>query len=92
MTSMTTPPKDPDAVLDYGWDWSEWLAVGETITSRTVTVTTGITKDSDSASPTAVVAWLSGGTDGEYYEATCHIVTSEGREDDRTLTIPVWHR
>ena len=25
--------KDPDAILDYGFDWSEWLASGEIIAS-----------------------------------------------------------
>jgi len=45
---MTRFLKDPDAVLDYGFDWSDWLADGETISTSTWTVETGITKDSDS--------------------------------------------
>lgn len=90
--------KDPDAVLDYQWDWralthevpnakSDWLAASETITSYTVTVPSGITLDSSSESDGAVTAWLSGGTAGQSYEVTCSIVTSHGREDDRTITI-----
>ena len=82
--------KDPDAVLDYAFDWTtNWLESGETISSYTVTVTTGITKDSDSQSGGVVTVWISGGTAGNNYNATCHIVTSKSREDDRTMTIVV---
>jgi hypothetical protein len=86
--------KDPDAVLDYEWDWSTWLA-GDTIASHTVTVPTdptGLVLDSDSATTTTVTAWLSGGTDGESYTVTCHIVTAAGREDDRSMTFMLSER
>ena len=95
--------KDPDAVLDYRWDWkaltngtgsSDWLASGETISSFTIAAVTGITKGSDSKTDTntSVTAWYSGGTDLQDYSPTCHIVTSDGREDDRTITIKVRER
>lgn len=96
--------KDPDAVLDYYWDWKagtnnssvdgDWLAAGETISSHTVTVESGLTKDSDQLTNTntTVQAWFSGGTAGEEYIATCHIITSDGREDDRSITIIVEER
>src|SRR5690625_743986 len=29
-------PKDPDAILDYGFDWSGWLAAGESIASHEI--------------------------------------------------------
>lgn len=79
--------KDPDAVLDYCIDWSSWLATGESINASTWTVTAGITADSDDNSNTDTVVWLSGGIAGNAYEATNHIVTSAGREEDRTLSI-----
>ena len=53
--------KDPDAVLDYKFDWaastngsgaSDWLADGETISSHTITATTGLTVDSSSLTDT----------------------------------------
>jgi hypothetical protein len=83
--------KDPDAVLDYEWDWEAWLA-GDTIVDHDVDIPadpTGLTLDSDSASTTAVTAWISGGTAGESYTVTCHIVTAAGREDDRSMTFNV---
>ena len=84
--------KDPDAVLDYAFDWSDWLATGETISSHTITVTSGITKDSDSESSGVVTVWLSGGTAGEDYDVACKIVTSASRTDERTMTIRVKNR
>src|SRR5690625_7788569 len=31
-------PKDPDAILDYGFDWSGWLAAGESIASHEIKI------------------------------------------------------
>ncbi len=97
--------KDPDAVLDYKIDFAaltngngdtDWLDTDntETISSKTVTVETGITKDSDTLGDTntSVVIWLSGGTAGNDYSVACEIVTSAGRTDERTITIQVRER
>jgi hypothetical protein len=40
----------------------------------------------------AAFAWVSGGTDGEDYPVTCHITTTGGRTDDRTMVIKVRRR
>lgn len=95
--------KDPASVLDWKFDWaaltngsgsSDWLASGETISSRTVTAATGITVDSSSITDTntSVTVWLSGGTVGQEYTVTCKIVTSASRTDERTITIQVQDR
>jgi hypothetical protein len=84
--------KDPDAVLDYGFDWAAWLQTGETISSATWTVPTGITKTTQTENTTETVIWLSGGTAGTNYDVSCRIVTSGGRTDDRTMTIKVSER
>lgn len=87
--------KDPDAVLDYGIDWSDWLVAGDTIDASTWTITgsdAALVKDSDFSDSTVTGLWLSGGTVDEEYSATCHIVTTAGRADDRTLTIGVVER
>lgn len=88
----TTFTKDPQAVLDYQWDWSDWLETAETITAGTVTATTGLTLDSSVVGTTDVTAWLSGGTADQVYPVTCHITTSAGRQDDRTILIRVEER
>jgi len=89
---MTKFTKDPQAVLDYAFDWSAWLAAGETITAHTVTPPTGITVDSHAEAAGVVTAWLSGGTAGVVYRIVCHITTSAARQDDRTITIAVQDR
>lgn len=81
--------KDPDAVLDYSINWSSWLVAGDTIVTSTWAADDGITIDSDSNTTTATTVWLSGGGAGESYDVTNHIVTDDGREDDRTITILV---
>jgi hypothetical protein len=80
--------KDPQAVKDYQLDWTAWLA-GDTVSSHTVTVEAGLTKDSDSRALGVVTVWLSGGTKGRTYKVTCRVVTTNGRTDERTVEILV---
>lgn len=84
--------KDPSAVLDWMFDWTDWLASGETIISHTITVDTGITNDSSTEDDGKVTVWLSGGTAGENYKVACLIETSAGRTDERTIWIKVVNR
>jgi len=79
--------KDPNAVLDYAIDWSSWLATEEAISSHTVTVETGLTKDSDSESDGVVTVWLSGGIAGTTYTVAVKIVTDAGRTDERSFLV-----
>lgn len=92
MSAENTFLKDSAAVLDYQWDWSDWLASGETIVSGTVTTPTGIVEDSEVIGSTAVTAWLSGGTVGVTYVLQCTITTSAGRTDNRKMIIRVVDR
>lgn len=88
MATTIRVAKDPDDVEDFTWDWSDRLASGETISTRVVTATGG-TVDSSSISGSTVIGRLSGGTAGQFINATCRIVTSTGRRLDWTLEIPV---
>lgn len=91
--SVSSIALDPDAVIDVAWDWTAWLADGETIISQTVTPSSAnVTVGSVTATSTVVTAWLSDGVDGSTVQLTCHIETSQGREDDRTLTAKVNER
>jgi len=83
--------KNPKAVLDYGINWTTWLD-GDTISTSEWTVPSGITKDSDRKTNTTTTIWLSGGTVDTDYDLVCHIVTAQGREDDRTITVMVRNR
>jgi hypothetical protein len=84
--------KDPNAVLDYVVDWSEWLAASETISTSTFTVAAGITKDSESNTTTTAKVWLSGGTIGTTYRISNRITTNQSRTDDRSFDIRVEER
>ena len=90
--TLQNPLKDPSAVLDYVFDWTEWLAAAETITDHTITADTGITADSSTESDGKVTVWLSGGTAGINYKVACKITTSAGRTDERTIWIKVVER
>lgn len=80
---------DPDAVLDYPFDWSDWLPEGDAIESATVVAETGVTVEGTPAivGGNTVVPFISGGEAGQSYQVTCHIVTVDGREDDRTMIL-----
>ncbi len=98
--TLQNPLKDPSAVLDYVFDWTEWLATVETIAVDsetgekliTITADTGITVDSWTEDDGKVTVWLSGGTAGQNYKVACKITTSAGRTDERTLWIRVVER
>jgi len=79
--------KDPEAILDYQWDWSAWLQETEAISEAEITADDGLTVDESASTDDTVTAWLSGGTAGTTYKVLCHIVTDQDREDDRTIYI-----
>lgn len=80
--------KDPQATLDYSVEWSQWLD-GDTISTSSWTVTTGINNTSESTTTTKATVWLSGGSIGGVYSAVNTITTASGRTDERTITISV---
>jgi hypothetical protein len=81
--------RDANAVLDYTWNWADWLGA-DTIASATVTGT-GCTVDSYTNTTTTVTGWISGGTTVNP-SATCHITTAGGRQEDRTIIFEMTDR
>jgi hypothetical protein len=82
--------KDPGAVLDYTFDWADYLAEGETIQS--VEVVTDIPEleiDQVTSDATTVTAWLSGGANEAAGLVTCAIVTDQARADERSIYVVV---
>ena len=85
-----TGEMDPDAVLDFVIDWSDFLPADDTIeTSTWTSLNEELVVDSNSHTDTAATVWLSmtAGVPSAKYTVTNHIVTTDGREDDRSLTI-----
>ncbi len=88
-TPIETLTKDPDGKMDYVIDWAAWLD-GDTISTSTWSVPSGITKSSSPAASnttTTATIWLEGGTAGQDYDVINSIVTAAGREDDRTFRV-----
>jgi ABC-type Zn2+ transport system substrate-binding protein/surface adhesin len=96
--------KDPQAKLDYLMDFkaktnnrpgalSDYLETSESIISATVTSSKPLELIVSSVSlitnSTTVLFWLEGGVSGKEYTVTVSIVTSMGREDDRSVKIQV---
>lgn len=78
--------KDPEAVLDYCWDFTDLIDPDDPIQEVTFpTVTKGIVVDSFTVQGAKVWAFLSGGMLGATAAVTCRYVSQAGRTDDRTL-------
>ena len=84
--------KDPDSVLDYKFDWSQWLSTSESISTYVVTAATGITNTTSTSDSNSVTVWMSGGNAGSSYPVACLIQTDSSRIDERTIRIHVRNR
>lgn len=91
---MKVLDKDPDALLDYGFNWGPWLTDGDTIDNLTVTVPAGLIKDrAETFTPEGiVVVWLRGGTVGQAYRVVFNVHTTQGRDDERSLILRITDR
>ncbi len=100
MKTLAPVLKDPDAVRTYGFFWGNNLTQGDTLASVAWTVPAGLTLVSQgvNASPvdedgrsyatgTVAMVRLSGGSAGTDYPCVCHITTTNGDADERTLTV-----
>lgn len=86
--------KDPDAVLDYSVDWASWLGA-DTLSTSTWVISgpdSLLVEDSSGKSSTATTVWLSGGTLYRQYTVTNRVTTTEGRTDDRSITVDLVDR
>lgn len=80
---------DPNAVLDYSVDWATWLRSGDTVSSATWIIPSGLTEapQGHAISGALATVWLQGGTVGETYKVTCRVVTAQGRQEDHTIRL-----
>jgi hypothetical protein len=80
------PPKDPDSVLDYFFDWSTWLSDNsDTLDTYSVTIAEGgaaLVVDDDSEADGVITVWLSGGTVDTRYLVRSRVTTTGGRTED----------
>lgn len=88
--------KDPGAAIDYRIDWSAGYLAGQTIAESRWSVTPaeegGLLASSGEEGPGQTTATLSGGVAGHVYRVTNRIMLTDGRADERTLTLRVEER
>lgn len=84
--------KDPDATLDYTFDWTEKLAEDEEIAEPQIIVPDGMTLLYMEHTAKTVTAWLSGGVATSKPRVTCRITTNQGRVDDRSIWVKIAER
>ena len=86
--------KDPDASLDYSIDWGNgYLQSGETLATSTWTIfPSDMTEVVSGNTPNTATITVSGGVAGRIYQLTNRIGTSDGRTDERSVTIRVANR
>lgn len=87
--------KDPNATLDYPFDWTLYLAdITDTIVSAEFIVDSALVAERDELNTegTIAVVWISGGTLGQTHRVVCRITTAEGRIDDRSIYLQIRDR
>lgn len=91
---MQVHVKDPGAILDYAINWAGgYLQSGETIASSIWTIfPAGMTQNSATGAAGVESITVSGGAAGQIYQLTNRITTSQGRTDERSITVRVEHR
>jgi hypothetical protein len=80
--------KDPDATLDYQFNWAPYLEDDEIATSAFL-LPDGLTEVSSQNTATAATIFVSGGNPCGIYRITNRITTAAGRAQDRTIYIRV---
>lgn len=85
---LTTFIKDPEATVEYTFDWTDVLPDTDYITTSTFTVS-GLDIISQSFTERATSAFISGGTDNTTYYVVNTIQSFEGRIDEKAFEISV---
>jgi acyl-CoA reductase-like NAD-dependent aldehyde dehydrogenase len=81
--------KDKDALLDYKFDWGEFLGTDQIVSAIAFTDAVASAQASglriasvNLSGENAVIVWLSAGVPDTEYEVTVRIHTSAGRRND----------
>lgn len=92
---MAIRKKDPNATLDFTFDWGPWLLpLGDTISTVTWIPDDGLTVVSSSHTTTTATAIVSGGVVDTDMNLVCRITTTGPpvRTDDRTMILTIVNR
>lgn len=87
---MPTISKDPDALLDYTFDWTLFLTkLSDSISNVSYLLSDGLTQTRVTNTQTQARSYVSGGVLGTTESITCRITTVAGRIDDRTIYLKI---
>jgi len=89
INDCTIMEKTPEGDLLYGFDASDWLETGVTITGNTWTVPSGVTKEDENFDDTTITIQLSGGTLGICYAIKAEFELSNSDIDSRVLHVMI---
>lgn len=93
---MSYQLKDPQARVDYQIDWGSSYLDGQTIVASQWTVSPdeagGIEVDEESFDLTRTAVTLTGGMPGHLYRVGNRVTLSDGRYDERSLSLRVEER
>lgn len=92
-TEKNTILKDPQAVLDYSFDWTAWLTpLTDTILTASFIVDPSLSVVTQFKSTMIATVFISGGALNRRVPVTCRIVTAGGRTDERTIYLKILNR
>lgn len=95
---MAVRLKDPQETIDYAFDWSDFLASGETISASTWSIAPASTAAGALALGTlasttdTTAAFVTSGTVGVVYRLTNKITTNQTRIAERSVIVRVEER
>jgi hypothetical protein len=84
--------KDPNAILDFGLDWGDWVSTGDSLSSAVWSVTgpdNALTLSDSSLVGDTATTRAAGGTVGYTYELTCRVNSASGLVDDRSIALQI---
>jgi hypothetical protein len=92
--------KDTEAQIIYTFDWSDYLATGDSLSTSTYTVAArrndpspvSIVSQGIASANTKTYVELSGGQENKVYIVTCKITTADGVVDRRNFRLKVLTR
>lgn len=92
MAILGTFTQQPHEVLDYDFDYSEWISTGDIIVAAVATSDTGLTLGSTIIDPSThkiIKQWISGGTDNNVYKVQIRATTAGGRVKEIEFKIKI---
>jgi hypothetical protein len=85
--SVALLTKDPNAMLDYGFDWTAYLNSQKTISNSTWIVPSGLTNNSTAVNGNVTTIVLSGGVLTKQYLIRNQVTFSDGTIDERSFVL-----